>query len=69
MPIVRTRLQWGRGEIPRKGGESFGPCGDHVGLQWGRGEIPRKGSRTKVRIRSDSCFNGAAVRYRGKEAL
>ncbi len=59
-------LQWGRGEIPRKGGPLVTPAAPVSVLQWGRGEIPRKGDCSLSFSRRITCFNGAAVRYRGK---
>ena len=59
-------LQWGRGEIPRKGGKARKGTVLMSELQWGRGEIPRKGSPGMSKQAITECFNGAAVRYRGK---
>src|SRR5690606_34374666 len=61
------RLQWGRGELPRKG--AYPTVAGLFGwvLQWGRGELPRKGDVTQlIGTTPDPGFNGAAVSYRGK---
>ncbi len=59
-------LQWGRGEIPRKGVGCWELTPTTTVLQWGRGEIPRKGYRSAAPSSRNARFNGAAVRYRGK---